>query len=210
MSATPERPDESDADDPRLLRAAQEYLAALESGGKPDPGAFAARFPELARDLRPYLEALDLFHAAAPPASGRPTPEEPLAVEALGDFRIVREIGRGGMGVVYEAVQRSLGRRPLLSSSGPRGAIAASALHDELAGLMRAAAAPAVCFRKRSPTNGTLRPAGCGFGSSRAQRARPGDGHLFGVCPAGGPCGRQVGEAAAERVQQTEGRQAGV
>jgi serine/threonine protein kinase len=103
-------------DDPRVLAAVQEYLAELESGRRPDRRAFADRHPDLGDALPPYLDALDALQVVAPrsshsrpPAQGEPPPAEPL-----GDFRIVREIGRGGMGVVYEAVQLSLGRQVAL------------------------------------------------------------------------------------------------
>lgn len=42
---------------------------------------------------------------------GEQTVFKPGKIERLGDFRIVREVGRGGMGIVYEAEQESLGRR---------------------------------------------------------------------------------------------------
>ena len=118
MNPTPDRlPITEDA---RLLRAVQEYLEELEAGRRPDRRALAARFPDLTEAMTPYLDALDMVHAAVPllhqPAENEPAPaaEEPYTAEPLGDFRIVREIGRGGMGVVYEAVQRSLGRRVAL------------------------------------------------------------------------------------------------
>jgi serine/threonine protein kinase len=107
-------------DDPRLLQATQEYLAELEAGQRPERRAFVARFPGLAEALAPYLDALDAVHAggarlhqlsASPPL---PATAETLPSEPLGDFRIVSEIGRGGMGVVYEAIQLSLGRRVAL------------------------------------------------------------------------------------------------
>jgi serine/threonine protein kinase len=109
-------PFDAQADDPRLLRAAQDYLAELEAGRSPDRGAFAARYPDLADALLPYLDALDLFMAAPRlhSSSGRSVAADPPPAEPLGDFRIVREISRGGMGVVYEAVQMSLGRRVAL------------------------------------------------------------------------------------------------
>jgi serine/threonine protein kinase len=100
-------------DDPRVLEAVREFQAELDAGRKPDRLVFQARYPDLADVLAGCCDALEFMHAAAPSlvadvvASDRDDlqPELPL-----GDFRLVREIGRGGMGVVYEAVQQSLGR----------------------------------------------------------------------------------------------------
>jgi len=102
-------------DDPRLMEIARDYLTALEAGRSPERNHYLALLPELAGVLAECLDGIELAHAARealrPPA---PQASAELAGEPLGDFRIVREIGRGGMGVVYEAVQLSLGRRVAL------------------------------------------------------------------------------------------------
>ncbi len=106
-------------EDPRLARALEEYAAALEVGRAPDRRAFLERHPDIAAALAECLDGLEFVHQAAPRLS-RPDadraagPPEVAAGAPLGDFRIVREIGRGGMGVVYLAVQTSLGRRVAL------------------------------------------------------------------------------------------------
>lgn len=96
-------------DDPRVLQAARDYLADLEAGRQPDRQAYLNRCPELSEALTECLDGIDLAHAMRPEPAPMERPTEPL-----GDFKIVREIGRGGMGIVYEAVQLSLGRRVAL------------------------------------------------------------------------------------------------
>lgn len=96
-------------EDPRILATSREYLAELEAGRTPDRRAFVSRFPELAEAISECLDGIDLAHSL------RPAPVTPPAAEfsgtPIGDFQILNEIGRGGMGIVYEALQLSLGRR---------------------------------------------------------------------------------------------------
>jgi serine/threonine protein kinase len=107
------------ADDPRVVRALEEYIAAMEAGSPPPRDEFLARHADVAGVLADCLFGLEMVHHAGRtrPAGG-PGPaanDDGVAeLEPLGDFQIVREVGRGGMGVVYEAVQRSLGRRVAL------------------------------------------------------------------------------------------------
>jgi eukaryotic-like serine/threonine-protein kinase len=103
-------------DDPRVLQLVRDYLSELEAGRTPDRTAYEGRYPDLSPAVAECLDGVELAHAAG--LAMRPAPPPPLSTEPsaepLGDFRIVREIGRGGMGVVYEAVQLSLGRRVAL------------------------------------------------------------------------------------------------
>src|SRR5579883_3438021 len=95
-----------------ISQIADEFMQRLERGEQPEIQDYAGRYPEIAAVLRqvlPALQVLRLSGASGSSASAEVQPEGPL-----GDFRIVREIGRGGMGVVYEAVQISLGRRVAL------------------------------------------------------------------------------------------------
>ncbi len=120
--------------DPEFLRnpveiLAEEFLERYRRGEGPSVTEYVARHPALSDEIREVFPALVALEEAGPhPADlGSPrtltTSGDGLMPDRLGDFRIKREIGRGGMGVVYEAVQESLGRRVALKVL-PLGALA--------------------------------------------------------------------------------------
>src|SRR5689334_11375151 len=92
----------------RLDAAVAEYLQAAEAGNEPEGQEWLARHPDLAPELERFLAGRARLERVAGPLRAVVEPGEVPPGQALGDFRIVREVGRGGMGVVYEAEQLSL------------------------------------------------------------------------------------------------------
>jgi WD40 repeat protein/serine/threonine protein kinase len=99
---------------------ADEFVEAFRQGKRPSVEEFVRRYPGHAEEIREMLPALVLMEKAK---SAHDSPGEaetsagPAAVaplHQLGDYHILREVGRGGMGVVYEAEQVSLGRHVAL------------------------------------------------------------------------------------------------
>ncbi len=95
-----------------------ECLQVMEAGQS--PRELLARYPQFAAELADFLDGRQRVEQLAGPVRAALQPNGAGAagklVESgvLGDFRILREVGRGGMGVVYEAEQISLGRRVAL------------------------------------------------------------------------------------------------
>jgi eukaryotic-like serine/threonine-protein kinase len=95
-------------------KLAEEFLARLRRGEAPSVAEYVERHPDLADDIRELFPPLLLMEEAARPASADRDAPPRAAPSQLGEYRILREVGRGGMGVVYEAEQVTLGRHVAL------------------------------------------------------------------------------------------------
>jgi eukaryotic-like serine/threonine-protein kinase len=108
----------------QLESIVDEFLQRLRGGEQPSIAEYMEKFPALAGELEELLASAAMIERlkrpdAAGSGSGSLAAQLPR-IERLGDYRIIEEIGRGGMGHVMLGVHESLGRRVAIKILPPQ------------------------------------------------------------------------------------------
>ena len=108
----------SAADTPLMEQISDEFVTRIRRGERPSIEEYQLRYPALAGEIEDILPALEMLEQCRAPQADRSpckrAMEDEFAPQVIGEYRIIQEVGRGGMGIVYEAQHETMDRRVAL------------------------------------------------------------------------------------------------
>ncbi len=100
-----------------LDRIVAHFTAALRSGTYPAIADYQERFPHLSEEIEEMLSSVAMIEQLKGESESQPAPnnkklfDKVSQLTRIGKYKLVQEVGRGGMGIVFQAVHESLGRQ---------------------------------------------------------------------------------------------------